>query len=165
MTVQNEIARQISQALRLELAEEEAARIAEPVTADSEAYQAYWRGRFHWNRRTVDDLEKAIELFEEAKAADPEFALARVGIADSYLLLGAFYGKLEKHPPSVAMAKARTAARNALEIDPNLAEAHVTLAYIAFLHDWNWEASERDFLHAIELNSRYAPAHQWYSEL
>ncbi len=75
VTVQNEIARQISQALRLELAEEEAARIAVPLTADSEAYQAYWRGRFHWNRRTVADLEKAIELFEEAKAADPEFAL------------------------------------------------------------------------------------------
>ena len=165
VTVQNEIARQISQALQLELAEEESARIAKPVTADSEAYQAYWRGRFHWNRRTVDDLEKAIELFEEAKAADPEFALARVGIADSYLLLGAFYGNPEEHPPSVAMAKARTSARNALEIDPNLAEAHVTLAYIAFLHDWNWEASERDFLRAIELKPRYAPAHQWYSEL
>ena len=65
----------------------------------------------------------------------------------------------------MAMAKARTAARNALEINPNLAEAHVTLAYIEFLHDWNWEASERDFLRAIELNPRYAPAHQWYSEL
>ena len=165
VTVQNEIARQISQALQLELAEDEAARVAKPVTADSKAYQAYWRGRFHWNRRTVDDLEKAIELFEEAKAADPEFALARVGIADSYLLLGAFYGNPEEHPPSVAMAKARTSARNALEIDPNLAEAHVTLAYIAFLHDWNWEVSERDFLRAIELNPRYAPAHQWYAEL
>ena len=63
------------------------------------------------------------------------------------------------------MAKARTAARNALKINPSLAEAHVTLAYIAFLHDWNWEASERDFLRAIELNPRYAPAHQWYSDL
>ena len=142
VTVQNEIARQISQALRLELAEEDLARIAEPVTADSQAYQAYWQGRFHWNRRTVEDLERAIELFEEAKEADPEFALARVGIADSHLLLGAFYGKLEKHPPGVSLAKARMAARNALDINPNLAEAHVTLAYIAFLHDWNWEASE-----------------------
>ena len=165
VTVQNEIARQISQALRLELAEEDLARIAEPVTADSQAYQAYWQGRFHWNRRTVEDLERAIELFEEAKEADPEFALARVGIADSHLLLGAFYGKLEKHPPGVSLAKARMAARNALDINPNLAEAHVTLAYIAFLHDWNWEASERDFLRAIELNPRYAPAHQWYAEL
>ena len=63
------------------------------------------------------------------------------------------------------MAKARMAARNALDINPNLAEAHVTLAYIAFLHDWNWEASERDFLRAIELKPRYAPAHQWYAEL
>jgi len=165
VTVQNEIARQISQALQLQLAEEDVARIAVPVTADGEAYQAYWRGRFYWNRRTAVDLERAIELFEDAKAADPDFALARVGIADSYLLLAAFYGNAEEHPPNVTMAKARMAARNALEIDPNLGEAHVTLAYIAFLHDWNWEASETDFLRAIELNPRYAPAHQWYSEL
>lgn len=165
VTVQNEIAREISQALHLELTGEEERNLAVSMTENSEAYQAYWKGRFHSGRRTSEDLEKAITLYEEAKAKDSEFALAEVGIADSYLLLGAFYGDPGDHPPSVAMAKARTSARSALELNPNLAEAHVTLAYIAFLHDWNWEASEKDFLRAIEINPRYAPAHQWYSEL
>jgi tetratricopeptide (TPR) repeat protein len=89
-----------------------------------------------------------------------------VGLADSYVLLGAqFYGADADFPPAVAMAKARTAAQKALALDPNLAEAYTTLAYISFLHDWNWEAAEKDFLEAIERKPRYAVAHQWYSEL
>jgi serine/threonine-protein kinase len=159
VTVQNEIAQNISQALRLTLT-------GDAVTADSEAYQAYWKGRFHWNRRTNEDLKKAIRFFEESLARDPALALAHVGLADSYVLLGAqFYGAEADFPPAVAMAKARTAAQDALELDPELAEAYTTLAYISFLHDWNWEAAEKDFLQAIERKPRYAVAHQWYSEL
>ena len=159
VTVQNEIAQHISQALRLTLTGDE-------VTSDSEAYRAYWKGRFHWNRRTNEDLKKAILFFEESLAQDPALALAHVGLADSYVLLGAqFYGAEEDFPPTVAMAKARTAAEEALALDPGLAEAYTTLAYISFLHDWNWEAAEKDFLEAIERKPRYAVAHQWYSEL
>jgi len=166
LTVQNEIAQEISQALRLELSGEESSRLSESVTASGEAYQAYWQGRFYWNRRTNEDFKRAIRSFDEAKALDAQFALAHVGLADSYLLLGAqFYGSDEEYPPSVAMTKARTAARDALAIDPNLGEAYVTLAYISFLHDWNWADAEVDFRRAIELNPDYAVAHQWYSEL
>ena len=89
-----------------------------------------------------------------------------MGLADSYVLLGAqFYGAEADFPPTVAMAKARAAAQEALALDPNLAEAYTTLAYISFLHDWNWEAAERGFLGAIERQPGYAVAHQWYSEL
>jgi serine/threonine-protein kinase len=159
VTVQNEIAQNISQALRLTLTGDE-------VTSDSEAYRAYWKGRFHWNRRTNEDLKKAILFFEESLAQDPALALAHVGLADSYVLLGAqFYGAEADFPPTVAMAKARTAAEEALALDPGLAEAYTTLAYISFLHDWNWEAAEKDFLEAIERKPRYAVAHQWYAEL
>ena len=159
VTVQNEIAQNISQALRLTLT-------GDAVTTDGEAYQAYWKGRFHWNRRTNEDLKKAIQFFEESLTRDPALALAHVGLADSYVLLGAqFYGAEEEFPPTVAMTKARTAAQEALALDPNLAEAYTTLAYISFLHDWDWEAAERDFLEAIERKPRYAVAHQWYSEL
>ena len=159
VTVQNEIAQNISQALRLTLTGDE-------VTSDSEAYRAYWKGRFHWNRRTNADLKKAILFFEESLARDPARALAHVGLADSYVLLGAqFYGAEADFPPTEAMAKARTAAREALRLDPGLAEAYTTLAYISLLLDWNWEAAEKDFLEAIERKPRYAVAHQWYSEL
>ena len=159
VTVQNEIAQNISQALRLTLTGDE-------VTSNSEAYQAYWKGRFHWNRRTNEDLKKAIRFFVESFTRDPALALAHVGLADSYVLLGAqFYGAEEEFPPAVAMAKARTAAQEALALDPNLAEAYTTLAYISFLYDWNWEAAEKGFLEAIERKPHYAVAHQWYSEL
>lgn len=159
VAVQNEIAQNISQALRLTLTGDE-------VTSDSAAYQAYWKGRFHWNRRTNADLKKAIVFFEESIARDPALALAHVGLADSYVLLGAqFYGAEADFPPAVAMAKARTAAQEALTLDPGLAEAYTTLAYISFLHDWNWEAAEKGFLEAIERKPRYPVAHQWFSEL
>jgi serine/threonine-protein kinase len=159
VTVQSDIAQNISQALRLTLT-------ADEVTSDSEAYRAYWKGRFHWNRRTNEDLKKAIGFFEESLARDPALALAHVGLGDSYVLLGAqFYGAEEDFPPTVAMAKARAAAQEALRLDPGLAEAFTTLAYISFLHDWNWEAAEKDFLEAIARKPRYAVAHQWYAEL
>ena len=164
VTVQNDIAADISGALRLELSGDEQARLVETVS--SESYQAYLKGRFFLNRRTQEDIEKAVAAFEEAKAIDPEFALASVGLGDSYIIIGAqWYGVDPENPPATAMAKARTAAREALALDPNLAEAYVTRAYIEFLHDWDWEASERDFLKAIELDPDYVVAHQWYSEL
>ena len=164
LLVQNDIARDISRALRPKLSGEERVRLAE-ATEDSAAYQAYLKGRFLLNRRRQHDIEKAVAFFEEAKASDPDFALAHVGLGDAYIVIGAqWYGVDPKNPPAVAMAKARTAAREALRLDRNLAEAYVTLAYIEFLQDWDWEAAERDFLKAIELKPNYVVAHQWYAE-
>ncbi len=165
VVVQNDIARQISQALRLQLSGEEQDQLAREETTNSEAFQAYLKGRFLLNRRAQVDIERAVDFFEEAKAIDPEFALAHVGLGDSYIVIGAqWYGVDPDNPPAAAMAKARNAAREALRLDPNLAEAYVTLAYIEFLQDWDWEASERNFLKAIELKPNYVVAHQWYSE-
>ena len=164
LLVQNDIARDISRALRLQLSGEEQVQLAE-ATEDSAAYQAYLKGRFLLNRRRQVDIENAVIFFEEAKASDPDFALAHVGLGDSYIVIGAqWYGVDPDNPPAVAMAKARTAAREALRLDPDLAEAYVTLAYIEFLQDWDWEAAETDFLKAIELKPNYVIAHQWYSE-
>ena len=96
-------------------------------------------------------------------AAEYDFFNGLLG--DSYIIIGAqWYGVDPENPPAIAMAKARSAARVALELDPNLAEAYVTRAYIEFLQDWDWEASEKDFLKAIELDPDYVVAHQWYSE-
>ena len=165
LSVQNDIAREISDALRLELSGEELDELARADTQNSKAYQAYLKGRFFLNRRTQPDIEKAVAAFEQAKAIDPEFALASVGLGDSYIVIGAqWYGVDPENPPVTAMAKARSAAREALELDPNLAGAYVTRAYIEFLQDWDWEASEKDFLKAIELDPDYVVAHQWYSE-
>jgi len=135
------------------------------ATEDSAAYQAYLKGCFLLNRRRQIDIEKAVTFFEEAKASDPNFALAHVGLGDSYIVIGAqWYGIDPANPPAVTMAKARTATREALRLDPNLAEGYVTLAYIEFLQDWDWKAAEKDFLKAIELKPNYVVAHQWYSE-
>ncbi len=165
VTVQNAIAGDISQALRLELTGEEVEQLVEHGTANSEAYRAYLQGRYLWNKRTNEDFKTAIAFFEEAKERDPDYALAYVGLGDSYLLLGAqFYGPDADYPTAMAMEEARASARKALELDPELAEAYVTLAYVDFLYEWDWEAAERDFRKAIELGPEYAVAHQWYAE-
>lgn len=163
LDVQNEIAQEISDALRLELTGEEQQRLVASATDDSAAYQAYLKGRYFWSKRTHADLLKAIEFFERAEQSDPSYALAFVGLADSRLLLGSYYAA----PDTVRgeeMEKGRAAARAALDLNPDQAEAYVSLAYIEFLHDWDWEAAERDFLTAIELDPSYAVAHQWYGE-
>ncbi len=164
--VQNDIATQISQALRLQLTGQEQAQLVQQETANSDAYHAYLKGRYVWNKRTNRDFKKAIEFFEDAGEKDPEYALAQAGLADCYILLGSqFYGVDEDFPPKESFAKARNAAREALRLDPSLAEARASLAFIRFLDDWDWEGAERDFRQAIALNPSYATAHQWYSLL
>jgi TolB-like protein/DNA-binding winged helix-turn-helix (wHTH) protein/Tfp pilus assembly protein PilF len=123
-----------------------------------EAYEAYLRGRYFWNKRTSDSLNKSIEYFEKAIAEDPSFAAAYAGLADSYSILGS-----DVLPADVANSKARAAATKAIELDPSIAEGHAALALVEFYYDWNWKQSEEEFRRAIELNPNYATAHQWYS--
>jgi DNA-binding winged helix-turn-helix (wHTH) protein/tetratricopeptide (TPR) repeat protein len=156
--VEDSIADQVTRALTLTLTEEERQRLSRRNTENTHAYHAFLKGRFFWNKRTEDGLRKGITQFDEAIAHDSEYALAYVGLADSYNLLCA-YGAL---PPQEGFPRARQAAERALELDEHLAEAHTSLAY-ATLHFYrDWALAEREFLRALSLNANYATAHQWY---
>ncbi|MCA1838017.1 MAG: protein kinase, partial [Actinobacteria bacterium] len=154
--LQKEIASDVSRKLRARLSNAEAKHLTRNYTDNSESYQLYLKGRFFWNRRTPDSIRKAIEYFEQAIAKDPGFALAYTGLADSYVV------PASRIEPRVAMPKAKTAALQALAIDDTLAEAHTSLARVLAVYDWNWTDAEKEFKRAIELNPRYAVAHQWY---
>ncbi len=155
LATQREIARERVTNLRLKVTGSERG-LAKNYTESNEAYQLYLKGRFFWNKRTPESIRKAIELFGLAIEKDPGFALAYVGLADSYVV------PANRMPPREAMPKAKAAAMRALEIDDSLAEAHTSLARVLQVYDWNWKEAEKEFKRAIELNPRYAVAHQWY---
>jgi len=159
--IQDEIAQAIVRALKIKLLGEQEERLVKRYTENMEAYKLYLEGLYYWNKRTGKDLNKAIELFSKAIATDSNYALAYVGLADSYSLLS-FYGNM--HPQDV-YPLAKVAATKALEINENLAEAHNSLAYVYERYDWNWKGAEAEFKRALELNPNYATAHFWYGEL
>jgi eukaryotic-like serine/threonine-protein kinase len=159
--VQEEVAQQVSQKLRLRLSDVENSVISKRSTQNVEAYELYLKGRYFWNKRTADGLVQAINYLNQATEKDPKFALAYAGLADAYLVQG-WIGQL---PPKEIYPKAREAAIKALELDDTLAEAHNALASVKRDYDWDWSGAEREYKRAIELNPSYATAHQWYSEL
>ena len=164
LTVQNDLATQISQALRLELTGAEQQQLAAGGTANSGAYQSYLRGHFLLAKRTNEDFKKAIGFFEEARSQDPNYALAYVGLADSYFLLGGqFYGADEDYPPADSVALARSSALEALRLDEDLAEPLATLGFIRFAYDWDWDGAEKDFLASVDRDPDYGQARLWYS--
>jgi len=118
------------------------------------------RGKHFWNKRTGDDIKKGLEYFKEAVNIEPLYALAHVGIAESYVLLHA-YANL---PARETYPKGRAAALKALEIDPNMGEAHIAIAYALTEHFWDWEAAEVEYKKGLELSPNYATGHQWYAE-
>ena len=129
------------------------------VTCDAEAYNLYLQGRFLWNKRTAQDLQKAIESFQQAIERDPGFAKALAGVADCYSTQ-AIYGV---RAPEHVIPLAKEAARKALTIDAGLAEAHTSLGCVRAVYDWDWQGAEKDLRRAIEINPRYSTAHQWYA--
>ena len=160
LAVQEEISREISEKLRLKLSGEQKKLLTKRYTESTEAYQSYLRGRYHWNKRTLEGLRRGIEYFEQAIRIDPQYALAYAGLADSIALLGSVeYGALH---PREAMQSAKVAASEALRLDETLAEAHNSLAYVS-LFDWDWQQAETEYKRAIELNPAYATAHHWYA--
>ena len=163
VAVKQAIAREVTEKLKLKLSVDEEQRLVKRDTTNAEAYQFYLQGRYFWNKRTQGGLTKGIEYFRQAVDTDPNYALAYVGLADSYNFLGAF--GIALLPPGEAMPKAKSAAIRALEIDDSLAEAHASLAFVKLYYDWDWSGAEKTFQRAIELNPNYAPAHQWYSHL
>jgi len=160
-TIEQELSREICERLRLRLNEEERELLAKRYTENAAAYQAYLKGRYHWNQRTAKGIRKAIESFQEAIKLDDDYALAYAGLADCYCL-ASIYGAA---PPRAVMPRAKVAARTALDLDDGLAEAHTSLAAALVWFDWDWEASEREFKRAIELNPHYAVAHHWYGSV
>jgi TolB-like protein/Tfp pilus assembly protein PilF len=158
--VQEEISREISEKLRLKLSGEQKRRLAKRYTDNADAYQTYLKGRFYWNKRTLENLLKGVGFFERAIEIDANYALAFSGLADSYLLLGSVeYGALN---PTEAMQKAKHAATTALRLDSALAEARASLAYVK-IFDWDWDGAETEYRQAIELNPSYATAYHWYA--
>ena len=161
ITVKQSITQEVTEKLKLRLSGDEQRRLVKRDTANPEAYQLYLKGRYFWNKRTQAGLQEGIAFFRQAIEADPAYALAHVGLADSYNFLGAF--GIALLPPGEAMPKARAAALKALETDDALAEAHASLAFVKLYYDWDWTGAETVFQRAISLNPNYAPAHQWYS--
>jgi len=156
--LQGDLAKEMTTALRMRLTGEDEKRMAKSYTANPEAYQDYLKGRYWWNKRGEQDLNKGIQYFQQAIARDPNYALAYSGLADSYAVLAGF-GSV---PPKEAYPKAKEAAQKALEIDDTLAEAHASLGLILTMYDWDWPGAEKEFQRAIELNPNYATAHAWY---
>ena len=156
--IQDRISGQVARALTLSSMEQ--GLLTKRYTENSEAHQLYLKGRYFWNKRTVEGLNKGIGYFSEAVEKDPSYALAYVGLADSYSLLSD-YGGL---PPKEAYPKARRAAMQALALDERLAEAHAALGLIKTSYDWDWTGAENEYRRAIELNPNYETAHQWYAE-
>lgn len=158
LVLQNDLARTVAQAVRVELSSRERTAFATSVQVNPAAQDAYLRGRYYWNLRTDEGLQTALQYFREAARLDPTFAKAYAGQADTYNLLP---GGLS---PFVAYPLAKDAARRALDIDPTLAEAHTSLAFAAFIFDRDWEAAEAGFRRAIEQSPGYATAHHWYAD-
>jgi tetratricopeptide (TPR) repeat protein len=155
LTVQDEIAGEILDKLRPRLSGEDKKRATKHYTDDAAAYQLYLQGRFHSNKGTIEGYKRALDYFQQAIDQDPKYALAYAGLADSYLMLGSYFVE--------ALGEAKAAAVRALEIDPNLAEAHVSLGHIKLWLDWDWPAAEREFKRGIALNGNSALAHNQYA--
>ena len=158
--VQTDIAKQVSDALRVKILAPEIDRIDRKPTESTKAYTLYLRGRYHWNRRGIEDINKATEYFAQAIKEDAKFALGHAGLADCHELFATNW-EIDK---KANHERAKTEVAAALELDPNLAEAHTTRGLI--LHcDLDFKGAEEEFKKAIELKPSYATAHQWYFQI
>lgn len=162
LATQREIAREIVENLKLKVSPQEKG-LTKHYTESNEAYQLYLKGRYYWNRRTDESMHRSIEFYQQAIEADPSFALAYSGLADTYNLICAPEAGGGEEAPNDVLPKAKAAALKALEIDDTLAEAHVSLAHPLYYYDRDFAGAEREFKKAIELNPDYATAHHWYA--
>ncbi len=161
LQLQDQVARDIAGHIRIQLTAHEHTLLSDAKTVNPEAYDAYLKGRYFWNKRTKQGLQRAIDYFDQAIAKDSDDAQAYSGLADSYALLGDWeYGGLS---PQEAFPKAKAAAIKALELNNNLGEAHASLAFCLDLFDWDWNSAEVEFKRSIKLNPSYATARQWYA--
>ncbi|MBO0799893.1 MAG: tetratricopeptide repeat protein, partial [Blastocatellia bacterium] len=157
--LQEEISREISSKLRLQLSGEEKRKLVKRYTDDTEAYHLYLKGRYYNNKRTPEWIRKGIEHFQRAIDLDPNYAVAYAGLADSYAFLASSTGG---QPPRETYPIAKAAAMKALELDDTLGEAHCSLGFFYLLYDWNYAAAEREYTRAVELSPNYANAYDGY---
>jgi TolB-like protein len=161
LALQNSVARAIAEQIQVTLNPQEEVALKKSKPVNEEAYEAYLKGRYFWNKRTRDGLVKATDYFHHAIDTDPDYASAYSGLADSYALSGDWeYGILS---PQDAFPKAKVAVTKALALDDNLSEAHTSLAFIQDLYDWGWASAEKEYKRALALNPGYATAHHWYA--
>jgi serine/threonine-protein kinase len=159
--IQDDIARAIVTKLRSTSFADVVAAPSNRHTENVDAYALYLRGRYAWNKRTSEGVSEGIKYFEDAIALDPSYALAYTGLADSFAL----HIDYRNVPVHEGFEKAKFYARKAIELDDSLAEAHASLAWSLFIYDWDWDGAAKAFRRAIELDPRYATAHQWYAFL
>jgi eukaryotic-like serine/threonine-protein kinase len=159
LSTEEQIARQITENLRVKLTGAEIAQVTKHTTEDSEAYQLYLQGRHQWNQRTLEGLQLAIDLFGQAIQKDPRYALAYSGQADAYAQIADF----NILPAREVLPKLRAAAAKAIELDDRLAEAHASMAWLKF-HEWDWMGADQEFKNAVRLNDSYPMAHVWFGE-
>jgi serine/threonine-protein kinase len=159
LAVQAAISKEISQNLSLKLGGDDEKKLAKHATENTEAYQLYLKGRFHWNKRKADDLRQAVDYFNQAIEKDPGYALAYAGLASAYAILPEYSGL----PAKDYIPKTEAAAKKAIDLDATLAEPHAALGLTKYAHQWDWEGAESELKRAIELNPNYPTAHHWYS--
>ena len=159
ISVEQEIAQDVTDQLRVKLTGEQRETLTKRHTQDTEAYQLYLKGRFHWNKRTIPGFQAAVAHFQQAIEKDPQYALAYAGLADCYILLGVY----EAMPIRDAYPLGKAAASKAIQLDEQLGEPHASLARGIIAHDWDWEAARREFDRALQLAPKYAMGHYWYS--
>jgi serine/threonine protein kinase/Tfp pilus assembly protein PilF len=157
VTLQSEIARDVSSKLKSKLSGADVAKVEKTYTTNPEAYQLYLKGKFFWNKRTGESLKQASELYRQAIEKDPNYALAYSGLAETYVLFSSY----DVAPANDSMPQAKAAALRALEIDDSLAEAHTALGFYLSNYEWDRDGSEKEYRRAIEVKPNYATAHHW----
>lgn len=160
LELENEIAQQISEHLKVKLSSEQRQGLAKHYTENAEAYELYLRGRFFWNQRSLTSMKKGIEYFVQAIRRDARYALAYAGMADCYMMLSVY-----QLPPREFVPKARMLIMRAVECDDLLAEAHASFGSLSFWYDWDFVKAEQEFRRAIELNPNLPESHQWLAYL
>jgi TolB-like protein/DNA-binding winged helix-turn-helix (wHTH) protein/Flp pilus assembly protein TadD len=159
LVLQNQVAQAIADQIRVTMSSQQHVQNAKAVNA--QAYDSYLKGRYYWNKRTIESLKEAINYFKQSISIDPSYAEAYSGLADSYALAGDWANGIL--PPSEAFPLAKAAANEALALNDRLAEAHTSLALVLDLYYWDWDAAEKQYELAINLNPGYAVAHEWYA--